>query len=315
MISLGKIESGKEILRLTEKQNELIALLSAQLKNDGVCQTSIDDLLIHRSSTPSEEFHYIQEPSFCVIAQGSKEVRLGDEFYRYDSARYLVASLDLPTIGRVTEASSELPYFCLRIKLAPSLVGELALEEEDGAAPLSAKPSCKEPLALAVSELGYDLLDAVIRLVRLLDSPRETKALAPLVLREIHYRLLIGEQGEMLRQITRKNSQTQRIAKAIYWMMKNLNRPFRIEDIAKEVAMSESGFHHQFKAITGLSPLQCQKQLRLYEARRMLMTGEADASTASYHVGYESPSQFSREYSRMFGAPPIRDVARQREAI
>lgn len=299
------------IFSVEKKQKELVVLLNDLIRSDGSCQTPISALSIHRATAPAQEYHGIQEPSFCVVAQGAKMARIGNERYQYNSAKYFVMSVDLPIVGQVVEASPERPYLCVKIKMSPSLVGELAIGEGGGADQRSsAKPPCKETRALAVSLVGYDLLDAVVRLVRTLYSSRDVKTLAPLILREIHYRLLTGEQGDMLRQITRNNSHAKRIAKAIYWMTINLDQPLRIENIAKEVAMSKSGFHHHFKAVTGLSPLQYQKQLRLYEARRMLMTGEADAATASYHVGYESPSQFSREYSRMFGAPPMRDILR-----
>jgi AraC-like DNA-binding protein len=234
---------------------------------------------------------------------------LADEICHYDQAHYLLVSVDLPIVGRVIEATPEAPYLALRLDLDPRQIGALIME-----AGLSAPGNDQLGRGLVVSRIDTHLLDAVVRLLRLLESPQDIRMLAPLALREILYRLLTGEQGARLRQIALANSQAQRIAKAVNWIKHNYAQPLRIETIAREVHMSPSALHHHFKAITAMSPLQYQKQLRLHEARRLLLGEVLDAATASYRVGYESPSQFSREYSRLFGAPPLRDIARLRSA-
>lgn len=228
--------------------------------------------------------------------------------YVYDPAHYLMVSVDLPVAGRILDATPKNPHLALRLDLDPALVTALAIE-----AGISDSAGKQEPpRGLAVNRLDAPLMGSVLRLLRLLETPQDIRVLGPLAMREVLYRLLMGEQGERLRQITATNSQTQRIVQAIHWLKSNYRQPFRIEDIAREVYMSPSGLHHHFKAVTAMSPLQYQKQLRLQEARRLMLGESMDAATAGYSVGYESPSQFSREYSRLFGAPPLRDIAQLR---
>jgi AraC-like DNA-binding protein len=245
----------------------------------------------------------LYEPSLCLVAQGAKEVLLADEVYRLDPAQLLLVSVDLPVAARVVEASPSWPYLAVRIALDPAVVGELLA---DGMAVPPLGPSAR---GLAVTPVESPLLDAVARLVALLDSPRDIVPLAPLVLREITYRLLTGPQGARLRQIASVGAPAQRIARAIRWLKDHFADPLRIEALAKQVRMSPSAFHLHFKSVTAMSPLQYQKRLRLQEARRLMLSEGLDAAEAAFRVGYESPSQFSREYRRMFGAPPRQDVA------
>jgi AraC-like DNA-binding protein len=239
----------------------------------------------------------------CVVAQGAKEVLLAEETYRLDSAQYLLVSVDLPVAARVVEASPGRPYLAVRISLDPAVVGELLA---DG---MTAEPLGSPARGLAVTPVEPPLLDAVTRLAALLDSPQDVVPLAPLVLREITYRLLTGSQGSRLRQIASAGGPAHRIARAIRWLKDHFADPLRIESLAKHVKMSPSAFHLHFKGVTAMSPLQYQKQLRLQEARRLMLGEGLDAAEAAFRVGYESPSQFSREYRRMFGAPPRQDVA------
>jgi AraC-like DNA-binding protein len=245
-----------------------------------------------------------------MIAQGSKEVWLGDTRYRYDPAHYLIATVELPVGGQITEASEDQPYLSLRLELDPTLIGSVMVEAGHPA------PRGHAALrAIDVSPLEAGLLDAVVRLVRLLDSPiTEARFLAPLVKREIVYRLLMGEQGDRLHHTAALGGHSHRIAMALERLRKEFDQPLRIEDIARELGMSVSGFHHHFRAVTAMSPLQFQKQLRLQEARRLMLGEDLDAASAGYRVRYGDASHFTREYKRPFGAPPMRDVERLREA-
>ncbi len=263
---------------------------------------------VYRTCYPSECLHSVSIPSFCVIAQGSKEVLLGSDRYQYDPMHYLLGTVELPIASRILEATQEKPYLGIRLDLDPTLVGSVMVEAGYPSAQRGASVK-----AIDVSPLDTDLLDATVRLVRLLNSPSEAHVLAPLIKREIIYRLLIGEQGNRLRQIAVLGGYTHHIARAVDRLRKDFNQPLRIEDIARELGMSVSGFHHHFKSVTAMSPLQFQKQLRLQEARRLMLGQNLDATTAAYQVGYDDPSHFNREYKRQFGAPPMRDVERLRE--
>jgi AraC-like DNA-binding protein len=286
--------------------NELERLASAterQAAVDGGPDTSVPALRLSRFSAPSDLVALVYEPSLCVVAQGAKEVLLAGETYRLDPAGSLLVSVDLPVAARVVEASPGQPYLAVRIALDPAVVGELLA---DG---LSAPLPSPAVRGLAVTVVEPPLLDAVRRLVALLDSPQDVEPLAPLVLREITYRLLSDAQGLRLRQIASAGAPAQRIARAIRWLKDHFADPLRIEWLARHVGMSPSAFHLHFKGVTALSPLQYQKRLRLQEARRLMLGEGLDAAEAAFRVGYESPSQFSREYRRTFGAPPRRDMA------
>lgn len=287
-------------------RRELVALLDRLTAGvEGTIDTAIPGLALHRIQNPGGPKHGLQVPALGIIAQGSKQILVGDEQIDYDPLHYLVASVDLPTCGRVRVASPTQPYLGLRFELAADRIGELL---RDGR--VEVPPSADAARGLYVTRLDPLLLDAVLRLLRLLETPRDRDFMAPLVQREILYRLLVSAQGARLRQIALQDSQAQRVAKAIHILRENFQQPLRVHEIARAVHMSESSLHHHFKAVTAMSPLQYQKQLRLQEARRLMLMGGLDVSAAANRVGYESPSQFSREYSRVFGAPPLRDRQR-----
>ena len=275
---------------------------------DGVHPTAIAPLsLLHLSAT-SERAQGVYEPSLCIVAQGSKRVMLGDEIYHHDPGQFLLVSVGLPVACQIIEASPEAPFLALHIELDAGQIGELMLAA--GPPERYGRPQ----RGLTVSRAEPPLLDAVARLMLLLESPRDIGVLAPLVLREITYRLLVGEQGLRLWQIAAGNGPARRVATAIRWLTANFALPFSIEALARHVRLSPSALHHQFKAVTAMSPLQYQKRLRLQEARRLILSEALDAASAAFRVGYESPSQFSREYRRLFGQPPQRDMARLRTA-
>jgi AraC-like DNA-binding protein len=294
-------------LSLEQQTAKLAQSIERFTGKDGAHQTALSPLIMYRSSVPSEPVHSIYTPVLCLIAQGRKQMLLGSDTLFYDPSHYLFASVTLPMVGQVVSAAPAKPYLALSIGLDPAQISGLSMEAE--LPPASNRPAER---GMFISRSTPSLLDAVQRFVNLLETPEDIPILAPLIQREILYRLLVGEQGARLRQFAAENSQTQRIARAIHWLQENYDQPFRIEEVAKEAYMSPSGLHHHFKAVTAMSPLQFQKQLRLQEARRLMLGENMDATTASYQVGYDSPSQFSREYSRLFGSPPLRDIARLR---
>jgi AraC-like DNA-binding protein len=285
---------------LTTRIARLAECIERYTGADGSHPTAVAELTLFRQSRPTELTAVLYEPSLCVIARGRKEVRLGDERHGYDPAHFLLVSVDLPVCGRVTHASAGEPYLGLQVTLDPATVGELLADGVD--------PPAAPSRGLAVSALDPPLLDAVSRLVELAAAPPDVPALAPLVLREITYRLLTGPQGGRLRQIASAGAPAQRIAKAIRWLRDHFADPLSVTELARQVRLSPSAFHQHFKTVTALSPLQYQKRLRLQEARRLMLGDGLDAGEAAFRVGYESPSQFSREYRRLFGAPPRQDV-------
>lgn len=286
---------------------ELARLVEGLVSGDGMHPTVIEPLHLIRCERPGEMTYGVHKPALCIIVQGGKEVRLADELYCYDPLHYLVVSVTLPVAGCVVRASSAEPYICIRLDIDPSLIAALVSEAE----PLmnSAEPNGR---GLYLDRIDAPLLDATLRLVRLLANPKDIPVLAPLALREIFYRLLCGPQGRHLQDVALQGSQSHRVNRAIEWLNRNYVEPLRIEELARRVNLSSSSLHHRFKALTAMSPLQYQKQLRLQEARRLLMAEGLEVSAAGYRVGYESPSQFSREYSRLFGASPVKDMARLR---
>ena len=297
----------REAERMQANREELVERIGQAIREDGTVQP-LKGLHLSRSSLPTEPVHGVSAPSVCVIAQGSKEVLLGDSRYQYDPSHYLLATIELPSVGQVLEASKERPYLSLRLELAPTLVGEVMLE-----AGYPSPPSRVEVSALDVSPLDGPLLDAVVRLVRLLDAPAEAPVLRPLITQEMIYRLLVGEQGARLRHLAIPGGYTSHIARAVARLRQDFDQPLRIEQLARELGMSVSGLHHHFKAVTAMSPLQFQKRLRLQEARRLMLGEDLDAASAAYRVGYHDASHFNREYKSLFGVPPMRDVQRLRE--
>lgn len=263
-----------------------------------------------RSSRPTEPVLSVYQPAFCFVAQGSKRVLLGEEVFHYDPGHYLIFTVDLPVVFQVEEASEARPYLGFRLDLDPSLVASVMMEIG-----VETKKSDASVKAIDVSSIDADMLDAAVRLVRLLDRPVERKVLAPLTTREIVFRLLAGGQGARLNHLLAAGGDTRRISKAIGHLRENFDQPLRIDEIARKLGMSVSGFHHHFKSVTAMSPLQFQKQIRLQEARRLMLGEDLDAASAGFRVGYEDPSYFSREYKKLFGAPPQRDIARLRSSL
>src|SRR3989442_8220464 len=300
-------QAEREAQRVQANREELVERIARAMREDGPAQP-LKGLHLYRSSLPLEPVHSVVEPSLCVIAQGSKEVLLGDSRYRYDPSHYLLATVELPRVSQVLEASKERPYLSLRLELAPPLVSSVMVE-----AGHSSPRDHADVRAIDVSPLDVNLLDAFVRLVRLLDTPAEARVLLPLITREIIYRLLVGEQGARLRHLAILGGYTSHITRAVERLRQDFDQPLRIEDIARELGMSVSGFHHHFKAVTAMSPLQFQKQLRLQEARRLMLGEGLDAASAGYRVGYGNASHFTRQYKRLFGAPPMRDVEQLRE--
>jgi AraC-like DNA-binding protein len=299
----------RDAQRVQANRDELVERIARAIREDGTVEP-LKGLLLHRSSSPKEPLHSVYDPVFCVIAQGSKEVFLSNERYLYDPSHYLLVTAGLPLVGHVLDASKERPYLSFRLELDPTLVGSVMVE----AAHHSPKNYADER-AINVSSLDAGLLDAVVRLVRLLEVPTEAPFLAPLITREIIYRLLMGKQGDRLRHIAALSGYTPPIAMAIERLHKDFDQPLRIDIIARELGMSASGFHHHFKAVTAMSPLQFQKRLRLQEARRLMLGEGLDAASAAYRVGYHDASYFNREYKSLFGVPPMRDVQRLRDEV
>ena len=284
--------------------SELRNLLARHCRGD-LTTTAIRGLVLSRANAATELSGAIYHPLLCVVAQGRKRLFLGDEVFHYDPATYLVASADLPVTGQVIEA----PCLGCTLALDAGTLAALLLE-----LPPTANGGQAASKALEVNALEGDLLDPLLRLLRLLDRPQDIPVLAPLIEREIHYRLLCGPRGETVRQLARPDSQLSQVSRAIAVIRRRYDQPIRVEELARTAGMSVTSFHRHFRAVTALSPLQYQKQIRLQEARRMLLSRHADAARVSFDVGYESPSQFSREYRRLFGAPPGRDTGRVQAA-
>lgn len=288
----------------TETYAELAALAARFIPEDGEHKTAIDGLTISRRTTPSVPCHGSYRPCLAMVLQGAKSLRLGSETINYATGEYLVTSLDLPVMWRVVEASPEIPHFCLALAIDNEKLKDLIGRVDIG----RQAEKAGDQWGITVNAAPAGLLDAAVRLLRLLDSPDDIPVMAPLIEQEILYRLLTGPGGERLVNIATADSQANRIARAIVWLRQNFAAPLRIEQLAEHVNMSPSSFHHHFKAITAMTPVQYQKQLRLYEARRLMLVERLDAGTAGHRVGYQSPSQFSREYSRLYGRPPMRDI-------
>ncbi|ENV3692799.1 TPA: AraC family transcriptional regulator [Vibrio parahaemolyticus] len=272
--------------------------------------TPISGLRFSRWTTPTPPTSYTHNPSICLIAQGRKRVLLGEESFIYDANHFLISSVDLPIIANIIEASEEQPYLGLIMELDLTEISQLIVDSE-----LAFTQSKEAQKGIAVGELSESLLDAFVRLAELLDEGQNIKILAPIIKREVFYRLLMSEQGTRLHQIVTAGSHSHQIAKAIDWLKNNFVKPLSVGDLASYTGMSKSSFYTHFRSMTSMTPLQFQKKLRLSEARRLMLTENLDAMAATFKVGYESPSQFSREYSRLFGAPPSKDIKSLRENL
>lgn len=284
---------------------EIASIISSYTPGSGFLETSIAGLFFSCQTAPTNPFHVAQRPTFGLVAQGAKSVTLGQEVYDYGVGDYLVVSLDLPVISRVTAASPEAPHLGLGMVINPERLRDVL--QRIVVPPVAA--TADGTRGLAVNKASPALLDATLRYLRLLDSPGDIPGVAPLIEQEILYRLLTGPYGPRLIQIATANSPGNRIAKAVAWLRENYNRPLRIEELAEHAGMSVSSLHHHFKAVAAMTPMQYQKQLRLNEARRLMLVENMDAGTAGHTVGYQSPSQFGLEYTRLYGQPPLRDIA------
>ena len=292
--------------RTETRRNELIDLIARAVPQDGAIEP-IKDLYLFRVSSPGDPIHSVYHPSLCVVAQGSKEFFLNDERYVYDPDNYLIVTAELPLVGQVLEASNEQPYLSLLVNLDPTLVSSVITEVGD-----DPPQNDIDIRAINVTSLNADILDAVLRLVRLLDKPSEAPFLAPMITKEIIYRLWIGGQRNRLLHMVNSDGNTPLITKAIGLINEDFDQQLSVESIASDLGMSVSGFHHNFKAVTAMSPLQYQKRLRLQEARRLLLGGGFTATDVAFRVGYNDSSHFSREYKGLFGLPPKRDIDRLR---
>ena len=305
--------------RLTEKSNdanrsaiemrkELARKIAARAQLLGENPTAVSGLALYRREQTTPCFHATYEPSLSVFVQGKKRVNLGGTEYLCDGSSFLLSSIDVPAVGQIVEASKKVPLLSMFLRLDMPTVREVISRED-----LPDSPSSVQSRGIAVGETTVGLLDACTRLIDLLDTPEDVPFLSHLIQREIVYRILRTPQGERLRSIATTGDLSHRTARAIAWLKENYARPLRMEELADVARMGVSTLHHQFRGLTAMSPLQYQKQLRLQTARqRMLMDG-IDATSAAYEVGYESVSQFNREYSRFFGQPPMRDVKALRD--
>jgi AraC-like DNA-binding protein len=296
----------ESIDRMRDNQRELVRIIESARTDDGA-EEVMPGLFLSRSSKLMTSPSGVLKPAFCFVAQGSKRAMLGNEVFHYDPGNYLIFTVDLPLTFQVHEATEDMPYLGMRLNLDPEIVASVMSEAEIGF-----RKTVQSAKAMSVVPVDPELLDAVVRLVRLTESPNDRKLLAPLITKEIVYRLLSGGQGERLGHMIGQPG-THRISQAIGRLRDQLDKPLNIPEMAHELGMSVSGFHHHFKSVTAMSPLQYHKQIRLQEARRLMLIGSLDAAAAGFRVGYEDPAYFSRDYKKQFGAPPRRDTSKERE--
>lgn len=285
--------------------DETIKNITPHATENGIFTTQISDLSIIRSDCITQELHTLHEPAICIVVQGKKRVMLGQNIFEYDCSKYLSVSFDLPLTGQVVEASKEQPYLCIKLSIDTPLLASLIMDMDNEHIQPMEKVSSS---GLQVEQATSTILDPMMRLTALLNHPKDIKILAPSIKRELLYRILSGPSGYHLMAKNLGSGKSKQIANAIAWIKSNFNQPFNAETIAKEAYLSVSTFHKYFKEITLTSPLQFQKHLRLQEARRLMAFEGLDAAKASGIVGYESPSQFNREYKRVFGASPKADI-------
>lgn len=284
--------------RLTELQD----LIARHATEDGIWPTALPALSLVRSTVGSEPVHTLYEPSFCLVASGRKRARIGDRELQYETGGCLVVGIDLPVIGAVVEASPDKPYLCLKLNLDRAVLADLLLK---GSAPAAAT----HPQAAGVLQATPELIDASTRLVRLLDAPQDIPVLAPIIAREIHYRLMTGPQGAILQQIMSGESRLGQIARAVAYLCENYAGALTIDELAGIAGMSPSSFHEHFRTATAMSPLQYRTRLRMHEARRLMVAEGLTAAEAGFRVGYDSPSQFSRDHVRIYNSPPRRNLS------
>jgi AraC-like DNA-binding protein len=301
-------ETPRDAERVKTNREELIERILRTVREDGGKEV-LPGFFLARSSRPSESLNAVYQPAFCLVAQGRKRALLGEQVFRYDPGHYLLFTVDLPLIFQIEKATPDEPYLGLRLDLDPSLVASVLMEAD-----IKIKKGHASTKAMDVHSINANLLDAVVRLVRLADEPASSNVLAPLIVKEIIYRLLIGGQGARLGHLL-PSGDTQRISRAIGHLREHFDEPLKIDDFARQLGMSVSGFHHHFKSVTAMSPLQFQKQIRLQEARRLMLGEDLDAASAGFRVGYEDPSYFSRDYKKLFGSPPQRDIVSLRSRL
>ena len=294
--------------QISKQQFELAEIIKRYSVQDGVNKTTIPSLYFIRRTDVTGPNHSVYKPSLCIIVQGAKEVILAEERFRYSPSDYLVASVNLPVTAKVVEASSDVPYLALNLVFTPSQILEVIRDFK-----IQGRKKENAKRGMFVSPMEPSMLDAVIRLTRLLDNPDDISTLAPLYTKEILYRVLQGQHGGVLEQMVIEGSSTYLIRDVIEHIMNKYNKSFRIEELAELANISVASLHRHFKEVTAMSPIQFQKQVRLQEARRLLLSESTDAADVAFRVGYESPSQFSREYSRFFGFPPKEDIKRLRD--
>jgi AraC-like DNA-binding protein len=293
--------------RAVAMRKDLARKIAAHIRMDGKEATGVPGLSLYRKSAPTQCTSAAYEPELIVFVQGEKRINVGGTTLECNESTFLLTSIDMPVVSQVTKASREEPILALMLKLEMPMVREILSQEE-----FHVPEAVSATRGMAVGESSVELLDACSRLLDLLDAPQDIPFLSNLIQREVIYRLLRGPRGENLRAIATLGEQSNRTAKAVAWLRENYAKPLRVEDLASVAQMGVSTLHHHFRSLTAMSPLQYQKQLRLHTARVRMLTDGMDAASAAFEVGYESPSQFSREYSRFFGQPPMRDIkARQ----
>jgi AraC-like DNA-binding protein len=304
-----KNASGESRSSAVAMRAELVRKIAAHIRQDGGEATAVPGLCLYRASAPTDCTSAAYEPALVVFAQGEKRINVGGTTYVCDGSTFLLTSIDLPVVSQVTKASKEEPILALLLKLEMPVVREILSQEK-----LHLPEAVSGTRGMAVGKTSIELLDACSRLLDLLDAPRDIPFLSPLIQREVIYRLLRGPEGRHLRAIATLGEQCNRTARAVAWLRENYAKPLRVEELASVAQMGVSTLHHHFRSLTAMSPLQYQKQLRLHTARVRMLTNGLDAASAAFEVGYESPSQFSREYSRCFGQPPMRDIRTRKGA-
>ena len=281
---------------------------------DGLTRTVVPGVSVVCSPTTTEPLCGVAEPTLAVVAQGIKETTLNGRSYTYGAGQFLVVSIDLPVIGHITQGSADEPFLAAVLELRPPMIAALLLETPPSST-ARAERANPEPAGLAVSDASAALLDAIGRLLALLDAPDDAPALAAGIEREILWRLITSPQGATVRQIGLADSRLAHLARAIRWIRSHYEQTLRVEDLAALATMSVSSFHRHFRAVTSMTPIQFQKEIRLHEARTRLLAQPGDVAGVGFAVGYDSPSQFSREYRRMFGVPPSRDALALRDNV
>ncbi len=291
-------------------RQDALSIALRHAPSDGLHDGKVPGLQLIRASQPAQPLPAVYEPGLVLVLQGRKQATLGTEVLHYDPLNCLLVGMTLLPVGQITEASTDRPYLCLRLHSSPTDLAALLLDA--GPSAVRPHPHGEPPRALNLAPVSTPLLDAAVRLLRLLDEPQDVPVLAPLLQREVFYRVLTGPLGPRLWALAQSDSQTRRIARAIELLRQRYDQPLRVDELAAAAHMSATTLHLHFKQLTAMSPLQYQKHLRLHQARRLMLAEGLDAARAAQHVGYESPSQFSREYRRLFGSPPRADVARMK---